>query len=108
MTRSRRRSPPPTVAPPAPTVPDLVRAPELAAIFLLEHALELARDALVAEHPTLSDDLHRLRDQGTVFRLALAICCREAALREMLRRYRRAVRDACTPAAPEPSDDDAF
>jgi hypothetical protein len=87
-------------------VPDLVRAPELAAIILLEHALDVATDALVAEIPTLIDDFHRPREEGQVVALAQAICRRADALLHILRRYRRAVRDAAT--APQPDDDLPF
>jgi hypothetical protein len=87
----------PTPAPP--TVPDLVLAPELAAVILLEHALDVLRDALLAEHLTLIDDLRRPRDDGTVVFLANTICLRALALRDTLRRYRRAVRDATTSPA---------
>ena len=98
----------PTSAPAPPTVPDLVDAPELAAISLLEHALAVVRDALLAEHLTMIDDFHRPGEQGRVVALAYAICRREAALRETLRRYRHAVRKAAAPAARHPSDDDVF
>jgi hypothetical protein len=94
----RRPTSPPTTAPP--TVPDLVGAPELAAIILLEHALDVAASALVAEHMTLIDDFHRPRDQGPVVSLAHTIRLRAGALRDTLVRYRRAVRDAAA------SDDD--
>lgn len=105
MKRTRKRLRAET--PPPPTVRDLLDAPELAAIFLLEHALALASDALVAEHMTLIDDFYRPADQGAVVSLAHLICKREAALRHTLRRYRRAVRDATmTTASPEPDPDD--
>lgn len=103
MKRARRALPP---APAPPTVPDLVDAPELAALMVLEHALAVARDALLAEHPTLIDDFHEPRDQGPVVSLAHAICRREAELRETLGRYRQAVREAVSPPPrPEPDDD---
>jgi hypothetical protein len=90
-----------------PTVPDLVGAPELAAIILLEHALDVAATALVAEHMTLIDDFHRPREQGAVVSLAHTICLRAGALRDTLVRYRRAVRDAAASAhADEATDDD--
>jgi hypothetical protein len=89
-----------------PTVPDLVVAPELAAIILLEHALDVAASALVAEHMTLIDDFRRPREQGPVVSLAHTICLRAAALRDTLVRYRRAVRDAAASAADNASDDD--
>ena len=86
--RARARAPDP------PTVPELVLAPELAAIILLEHALDVAVSALVAEHPTLVDDVARQRDGDPAVALAHAICRRSGALEDMLRRYRRVVRDA--------------
>jgi hypothetical protein len=83
-------------------------APELAAIVILEHALAVVRDALLAEHPTLIDDYHQPREQGRVVSLARTICRREAALRETLGRYRQAVRVAVTPAPRHEPDDDLF
>ena len=106
MKRTPKRVRAEAPAPAPPTVPDLVDAPELAAIILLEHALAVASDALLAEHMTLIDDFHRPRAQGHVVFLAHLICKREAALRHTLRRYRRAVRDALTPAPPKPDPDD--
>ena len=104
-TRSGRR-PPPATAPP--TVPDLAFAPELGALILLDHALAVVRAALLAEHPTLIDDFHRPREQGRVFFLAHLICQREATLREILQRYRRAVREAAAPPAHDSADDELF
>jgi hypothetical protein len=89
-------------------VPDLIDAPELAAILLLEHALAIARDALVAEHLTLIDDLQSPRDEGAVVALAQVICQRGGALRETLHRYRRAVRDAAAQTPDDSSDDLPF
>jgi hypothetical protein len=84
------RRAPPTPAPP--TVPELVLAPELAAVVLLEHALDVVREALLAEHPALADDFRRPNDDGPVLSLANTICLRAPALRDALRRYRQAVR----------------
>lgn len=103
MKRARRARP--TPAPPH--VPDLVLAPELAAIILLEHTLDVVAHALLAEHPTLVDDF-RPREQGAVVSLAQVICLRGAALRETLWRYRRAVSEAATPPAYDPTDDNSF
>jgi hypothetical protein len=89
-------------------VPDLVGAPELAAIILLEHALDVAADALLAEHLTLIDDFQRPRDQGPVVALAHAIRLRSAVLAKTLRRYRHAVRDAATPPDRDPTDENSF
>ena len=83
----------PTLPPPAPpTVTDLEAAPELAVIILLEHALDVVREALLAEHPTLIDDFRRPEDDGPILSLANLICLRAPTLRDALRRYRRAVR----------------
>ena len=100
---SRRPVPPATTV--SLTVPDLVVAPELAAIVLLEHALEVAACALLAEHPTLIDDFHRPRDQGPVVSLAHTICLRAGTLRHALARYRHAVRDAAS-LGDDAADDD--
>jgi hypothetical protein len=86
----------------------LVDAPELGALMLLEHALGLATDALLAEHMTLIDDFCSPRDQGPVVVLADTICRRAASLRETLGRYRQAVRAAAGQPADESSDDDLF
>ncbi|MGH7441004.1 MAG: hypothetical protein ACRENE_35470 [Polyangiaceae bacterium] len=101
---TRRHPSPPVTA--SPTVPDLIDAPELAAIILLEHALDVAANALVAEHLTLIDDFHRPREQGPVVSLAHTICRRADALRDTLVRYRRAVRDAAASAAADCAPDD--
>jgi hypothetical protein len=92
--------------PPRPTVPELIDAPELATVVLLEHALDVVTDALLAEHPTLIDDFAMAREDGLVLSYAHAIGRRAASLRNVLWRYRRAVRDATTPVAPDSSDDD--
>jgi len=102
----KRRKAPPLPPPPAPTVPDLELAPELAAIILLEHALDVVRQALLAEHPTLIDDFHRPEDDGPVLSLANLICLRAPALLDALRRYRRAVRLATSSTQPNDDADD--
>jgi hypothetical protein len=96
----------PAQTPPPPTVPDLVDAPELAAVILLEHALGVVTDALLAEHPTLIDDFTVAHSKSAVLAHAVTIGRRASALRDVLRRYRRAVRDATTPVVRETSDDD--
>ena len=93
MTAKRRRRPKPS----DPTVPNLVEAPELAAVFILERALDVVLHALLAEHPTLVDDLRRPGDHGRVVGLANTICLRVATLRDTLITYRRAVHDAAAP-----------
>jgi hypothetical protein len=96
----------PAQTPPPPNVPDLVGAPELAAVILLEHALGVVTDALLAEHPTLIDDFALAHSKSAVLAHAARICRRAASLRDLLRRYRCAVRDATMPVARETSDDD--
>jgi hypothetical protein len=97
--------PPP---PPEPTVPDFVCAPELAAVFVLERALDVVAHALLAEHPTLTDDFHRPH-RGHVETLAASICRRAATLGETLVAYRRAVRDALASSdAEDPNADLPF
>jgi hypothetical protein len=105
--RSRPRQPPPR-PPPPPTVPELVDAPELAALMGLEHALRLAVDALLAEHMTLIDDFRSPDQQGPVVLLADAICRSAASLSQTLGRYRQAVRAAVSPPAHDASDDNLF
>jgi hypothetical protein len=100
----RRPASAPTASPP--TVPDLIDAPELAAIILLEHALDVAASALLAEHMTLIDDFHNPRQQGAVLSLALTICLRASALRDTLVRYRLAVRRAAASDAADRAPDD--
>jgi hypothetical protein len=92
-------------APSEPTVPDFVRAPELAAVFVLERALDVVAHALLAEHPTLIDDYHRPQ-RDKVETLAAAICLRAATLGEVLVAYRRAVRDALASSDAEDPDAD--
>ncbi|HSP99368.1 MAG TPA: hypothetical protein VL049_19270 [Candidatus Dormibacteraeota bacterium] len=103
----KRRPPVPTTGPVPPTVPELVLSPELSTVFLLEHALQAASAALLAEHPTLIDDYARARDRDPVVALALVICRRSAALEAALRRFRRAVRAAHDAASsPDDNNDD--
>lgn len=92
--------------PPTPTVPQLVDSPELAAVILLEHALDVAVDALLAQHMTLVDDFRRPSEDGPVLTLASTICRRAPALRDTLRRYRQAVRLATSSTAADDDDSD--
>lgn len=89
-----------TAAPP-PSTPrtlcpaDLIAAPELASLAIVEHALHSALIALVAAHPTLVDlaDL----DEPSSLRLARRLIAATAALERVLDRYRAAVYDAFQP-----------
>jgi hypothetical protein len=94
--------------PPPPAVQDLVLAPELAVVVLLEHTLTMLGDALLAEHPTLLDRFNPPREQGAVVTIAHALRHREAELRDLLRRYRRAVLDSVTEQPPPSVDLDIF
>jgi hypothetical protein len=96
------------LAPLEPTVPELVVAPELAALSLLDHALDLAAAALLAEHMTLIDELRRPGDDAAAVDLAHTICLRAASLRRVLARYARVARDAARPAAKDPDADLPF
>jgi hypothetical protein len=101
VTRPKRR----VRLPAAPRVPELVDAPELATIALLEAALEMVTPALVAEHMTLIDELRRPKEHGPVVFLADQITRRAASLLALLARYRTAVQD-CQSAPSAPIHDD--
>jgi len=94
--------------PTPPTVPELVLSPELAAVFLLEHALHVACATLLAEHPTLIDDYAQARHHDPVVALALQTCRRAHALQDTLRRFRAAARAAFDAASAPDSDDLPF
>jgi hypothetical protein len=79
----------------------LVQAPEMAALRLLDEALDAAGFALLAEHPSLvMDDAHR--DDPLTLRLAGRLIRRATMMSRELHRYAAAVDDALRPPA---SDD---
>jgi hypothetical protein len=82
---------------PQPNITDLVVAPELAAIALLDAALDVAVAALLAQHMTLIDDLRPPGHDGTVVELANVVRRRASSLRHILARYVHAVRNAAAP-----------
>ncbi len=88
----RNRAPQPATK--TPTPPDLVLDPELAVLSVLAHVLDIAAAALLAEHPTLIDDLRNPHQDGPVVSLASTLCRRASALANTLAAYDRAVRDA--------------
>jgi hypothetical protein len=88
----RKRAPQPAAK--TPTPPDLVLDPELAVLSILAHVLDIASSALLAEHPTLIDDLRNPHDDGPVVSLASTLCRRASALANTLAAYDRAVRAA--------------
>jgi hypothetical protein len=104
-----RRSPPrrPPSPPPEPITPgDLQGAPELAVLDLLGHAVHVTGLALIAQHPHLLGDEHGLvRHHGdAVAALAEKLLHRAHQLDAAIRRYRKAVANACD----TPDDDLPF
>jgi hypothetical protein len=91
MSRRKLAPRPPTKTP---TPPDLVLDPELAVLSVHAHVLDIAAAALLAEHPTLIDDLRNPHDGGPVVSLASTLCRRASALSDTLAAYDLAVRDA--------------
>ncbi len=99
----RPRAPAP--APPRTLCPaDLVAAPELASLAIVEQALHAALLSLVAAHPTL-EDFAQPREPPSL-RLARRLVSVSAAVHRALGRYRVAVYDALQP--PPVSDDTLF
>jgi len=71
----------------APIPPELVRAPECAALSILEHALHTASFALLAVNPSVGDqEFKRQLDRREL--LADVILKQVDALQGVLRRYR--------------------
>ncbi len=85
----------------------LERAPELAALALLDEALLIARLALVAQHPELDDDLLREPVLATTTSLAETIVGRARDLAGVLATYRRVV-DRLIQPRPRCDDDTIF
>ena len=91
-----RPSPPPAT----PLTPvDLLAAPELAALDLLGHAVNVAGLALIAQYPhLLGDEYGRVRHDGdAVAELAERLLRRARALDDVIGRYRQAVANAQRP-----------
>ena len=68
----------------------LLVAPEMLVVDLLDHCLDALRIALVAEHPLALDEL-AAHDDPPVQRRARALLRQTASLRRALGAYRRAV-----------------
>ena len=80
----------------------LARAPELATLSALEKVLFLMTRVLIAEHPTLAHfDPLAPRTEPRTLREARRILRHSAALRQVLRLYRRAALDALKPPPAE-------
>ncbi len=72
---------------PAPTPPEIARAPECAALSVLDHALHTAAFALLAANPAAADaEFRNSLDRREI--LAEAILRQTEALQALLRRYR--------------------
>ena len=84
---------------------DLLSAPELGIIGVLEVALIALRAALILEHPTLIDELSSPSEPRTL-RAARRLTLDAGPLSHALARYRRAL--ALARAPPNDSDDWPF
>jgi hypothetical protein len=84
---------------------DLLSAPELGIIGVLEVALTALRAALILEHSTLIDELGSPTEPRTL-RAARRLTLDAGRLSRALARYRRAL--ALSRAPPKPSDDWSF
>ena len=106
----RARTGPDCPPPPSPLTPFVLQdAPELAAIALLEHALDVVRLALLARHTHLLDPdappwAETAPQPGEA--IAGAFFKRAYPLGLLLRRYRGAVADARQDAAETSQSDD--
>lgn len=84
-----------------------MNAPELAALVLLEQAIDVARIAVLAQHHDLLDpDAPRPRAPEPGAHLTESFFTRAHALQVVVRRYRAAVAIAALP--PERPADDVF
>ena len=94
-------------APDFPLLPyDLLRAPELGSLALLEEALHISVLSLVAEHPTLQNDPGP--DEPASLRRARRLIASAGTFRTALAKYRDAVYLALCPTPPAPLDDLSF
>lgn len=74
-------------------VPECAVAPEIALLVILDRALALTDVALIAANPHLMDQEPRLdEDEAHVLRLAHDLCDHAFELRDLIARYRTAVR----------------
>ncbi|MGO9837405.1 MAG: hypothetical protein ACLP1X_24705 [Polyangiaceae bacterium] len=80
------------------TLVDLLNAPELAVLELLDHAVHVARLALVAQHPHLLGDEHGRpgSDADPIAQRAAEILDCAFALARAVRGYRRAIDHSAT------------
>jgi hypothetical protein len=80
------------------TLVDLLNAPELAILDALDHAVHVARVALIAQHPLLLGDASGrvCTEDDPIARGAAEIIDRALDLSGALRRYRRRIANAST------------
>jgi hypothetical protein len=80
------------------TVVDVLNAPELAVLDVLDHAAHLANAALIAQHPHLLGDEHErsANDRDPVREYAAEVINCAFALSRAVRRYRVAIANAST------------
>jgi hypothetical protein len=80
------------------TLVDVLNAPELAVLDVLDHAAHLANAMLIAQHPQLLGDEHgRARDGGDpVAQHAAEVIDCASALSRAVRLYRAAIANAST------------
>lgn len=107
-TRRARQDPPEILSP-----FDVMSAPELAALALLEHALHVARIAMLAQHVELLEpDASFQPDAQPGAELTTSFFARSYALSVVIRRYRTAVAQAAVALdgahddRDDPADDD--
>jgi hypothetical protein len=80
------------------TLVDIWNAPELAVLDVLDHALHVARAALIAQHPHLlgNESGRPCTDGDPIAQRAAETLDRAFHLSVALRRYRRAIANAST------------
>jgi hypothetical protein len=80
------------------TLADVLNAPELAVLDVLEHAAHLAKVALIAQHPYLLGDENgqSVHDRGSIGQHAAEVIDCAFALSRAVHRYRVAIANAST------------
>ena len=90
---------PPDTHSPLDTHDNLVWAPELASVRLLQHTLTITRLALLAQYPTLADlETYCGRTGPSTLRAARALLHKSFTLQESIQRYTATVHSAINPS----------
>ncbi|MBZ0111588.1 MAG: hypothetical protein K8J08_03935 [Thermoanaerobaculia bacterium] len=85
---------------------EIIIAPEMAVVHLLDDALHTTRLALIAQHPTLAcHDAYMHRDGPPTLRAARSLLRKSFHVHDAILRYSAAVHDAVTH---NPNDDTLF